>query len=178
MLTGAVYIKIIGVILVISGCTGVGLTVGGNYSRRYRQLEMLKHMVTLLMGEIRYAPAELPEIFLRVAERVSPPFDGFLKGIIGEMSAMDGRTLAQLWREGVERSLSGTCLTREDKNRLDRLGAQLGILDRETQLSVMALYLQELETAMAELGRTMGQKQKVSLSLGLLSGLFLTVILL
>ncbi|MGN0205076.1 MAG: stage III sporulation protein AB [Coprococcus sp.] len=177
MLTGAVFIKVIGAICVISGCAGTGLSVSRAYGRRYRQLGILRQMAVLLRGEIRYACSELPEAFEHVAWRIEDPFQSFLKGLADELRLMDGEPFDALWKKHVEESLSVSCLAREDREALFRLGGQMGFLDREMQLAAIDLYLDELDASMLSFGQTISQKQKLSLSLGILSGLFLTALL-
>lgn len=177
MHTAAVFIKAIGAICVISGCAGTGLSVSRSYNRRYRQLGVLRRMAVLLKGEIRYACSELPEAFEHAACRIEAPFRDFLMGLADDLRLMDGQPFDRLWRKHIESSLSGSCLTKEDKEALFRLGGQLGFLDREMQLTAIDLYLDELDASMISFGQTLPQKQKLSLSLGILSGLFLTALL-
>lgn len=177
MHTGAAFIKVIGVICVISGCVGTGLSMSRSYVRRYRQLEMLRQMTVLLKGEIRFACAELPEAFEHVARRIDPPFSDFLKDLSGELRSMEGKPFHVLWKKHVEGSLGHSCLTKDDLEALIRMGGQLGFLDREMQLAAIDLYLDELDISMKSFGQTISQKQRLSLSLGILSGLFLVILL-
>lgn len=177
MLTGIVYIKIAGAICVVSGCIGTGLSVSRSYSKRYRQLEMLRQMMVLLKGEIRYARSELPEAFSHVAMRVTPPFSEFLAALSQEMKAMTGQPFHVLWEKHIDAELSASYLSRDDRASLKRLGGQLGFLDQAMQLAAIDLYMEGLNTAIAAFGQTVSQKQKVSLSLGILSGFFLAVLL-
>lgn len=177
MLSGVVYIKIAGAVCVVSGCIGTGLSVSRSYSRRYRQLEMLRQMMVLLKGEIRYARTELPEAFSHVAVRVEPPFSVFLAELSEEMKGMTGQPFHVLWEKHIDRALSGSCLIKEDREALKRLGGQLGFLDQSMQLAAIDLYMEGLHTVIVDFGQTVHQKQKVSISLGILSGFFLAVLL-
>ena len=174
---GAAFIKVIGAICVISGCMGTGLWVSRSYGKRYCQLGTLHRMMMLLRGEIRYACSELPEAFKHVSYRLEPPFSDFLSGLSEELGARDGQSFDVLWRRNIDVYLSGTCLTKGDREALGRLGGQLGFLDRDMQLAAVDLYLEELDISMRNFGQTISQKQKLSFSLGILSGLFLTVLL-
>lgn len=172
-----VYIKVIGAICVISGCGGIGWSVSHSYVSRYRQLGSVRRMIMFLKGEIRYAGSELPEAFEHVAGRMAPPFSTFLLHLSEEMRTMDGRLFDVLWKQNIESGLADTSLTKEDKEALFRLGGQLGFLDREMQLAAVDLYLNELDASMQVIEQVMPQKQKLSLSLGILSGFFLSVLL-
>ncbi len=177
MLTGVVCIKIAGAICVVSGCVGTGLSISRSYRRRYRQLEMLRQMMLLLKGEIRYARSELPEAFSHVALRVGPPFSEFLAALTDEMKALTGQSFYELWERHIDGELSASCLSGEDRENLKRLGGQLGFLDQAMQLAAIDLYIEGLNTAIADFGQTVPGKQKVSISLGILSGFFLAVLL-
>lgn len=177
MLTGVVYLKIVGAICVVSGCIGTGLSVSSSYSRRYKQLEMLRQMMMLLKGEIRYARSELPEAFRNVSMRLASPFSELLLSLSEEMKAMTGQPFHILWEKNIDKELAGTCLSRADKEELKKLGRQLGFLDQTMQLAAIDLYMEGLNAGIISYGQTVHQKQKVSLSLGILSGFFLAVLL-
>ena len=53
----------------------------------------------------------------------------------------------------------------------------MGFLDQTMQLAAIDLYMEGLNAGIISYGQTVHQKQKVSLSLGILSGFFLAVLL-
>jgi stage III sporulation protein AB len=139
---------------------------------------MLRQMMLLLRGEIRYAKTELPEAFYHVSMRLPQPFSDFLTELSEAMKAMDGQPMYVLWGEYIDRKLSGSCLSADDLEAFKMLGRHLGFLDQDMQLAAIDMYTESLDTTMAALRQSLGQKQKTSLCLGILSGFFLSVLLL
>ena len=74
--------------------------------------------------------------------------------------------------------LSESALTDSDRNSLIQLGKQLGNNQRNGQLRILQLYLQELEQEMKELEKTKQEKQKIGRILGVSSGVLIVILLL
>lgn len=55
--------KIVGLLLVVCGCTAMGLSAGNEMERRIRELRELLKLLEILEGEIGYANAALAEAF-------------------------------------------------------------------------------------------------------------------
>ena len=131
----------------------------------------------ILHGEIRYAGAELPEAIEQAAGRLESPFSDFYFYLAEKMRQMEGKSLKILWQTGMEKYLKNTYLTKDDRKIFLDLGSQLGYLDREMQLSSIDAGIVQLEECINGLQKSMAQKQKLGVSLGLLSGFFLMVLL-
>ena len=159
------------------GCGGTGLSVGRTWQKRYEQLAQMHRSLRLLHGEIRYAGTELPEAIEGVAVRQEAPIGDFYHFLSDKMRRMEGKSLRVLWQTGIEKYLKNTCLTKEDKKILLDLGGQLGYLDREMQLSSLEASLAQMEDSMNALKKCLAEKQKLSVTLGLLSGFFLMILL-
>ena len=90
---------------------------------------------------------------------------------------MEGKTIADIWKEGVEQKLSGLALSKQDKEALIHFGSNLGYLDKDMQLSTIDLYIATLETEIEEATKTVKEKSYLYNSLGIMAGLFVTIIL-
>ncbi len=82
-----------------------------------------------------------------------------------------------IWKRQVERRSGDTVLSETDRKSLLRFGMNLGYLDRDMQEKTMQLYLEDLEMALERLRREEPDKSRLLFGMGVLSGLFLTVIL-
>lgn len=151
--------------------------MGRSWRRRCEQLEKMRQSLIILHGEIRYAGAELPEAIEQAAGRLETPFSEFYFYLAEKMRQMEGKSLKILWQTGMEKYLKNTYLTKDDRQIFLNLGGKLGYLDREMQLSSIESGLTQLSECIEELQKSMVQKQKLSVSLGLLSGFFLMVLL-
>lgn len=65
--------------MVISACTGLGVSAGIRLKERRRVLEKLRKMVSHLRGEILYSNVPLPEAFERTGSRHSGKESAFLR---------------------------------------------------------------------------------------------------
>ena len=170
-------LKIAGACMIVAAASGIGMSFGADLKRRCRELRMLKQLVYMLRGEIKYTKTPLPEAFVHISVRLPAPFGPFLAGVAKEMGMADGRTFGELWRAQIQAALSGSCLSRLDKEQLGTLGEVLGYLDLEMQLSAIDLYLEQLENGIREAQSSIASKQKLYQSLGVAGGIFLVILL-
>ena len=168
--------KIMGLGLVICGCTAMGVAAGNEMERRIRDLEELIRILELLEGEIGYANAVLAESFCRVAKRVRKPFSLFLEHMAEHMERLEGDTLPRIFAHHVQKDLRQTALCPEDREALIGFGEQLGYPDVKMQLAAIAHYKSQLIKACAQTQEHYRQNSKMYRYLGLMGGLFLAVI--
>lgn len=170
-------LKLIGSLLILTSAAGMGLSFSADLKKHCMELRLLKQLIYMLRGEIKYTKTPLPEAFSNMADRLPEPFGPFLRETAEEMRGMEGKSFCELWREQVEKCLSGTRLTKEEREQLGDLGEVLGYLDLEMQLSSLELYLERLELCIREAQETMAAKQKLYQSLGVAAGIFLVILL-
>lgn len=170
-------IKIIGAVCIIIACTAIGFSGSYRLYGRYGELAELKKILCLLSGEIRFGSSTLEEAFGTMAERVEVPYSGFFNWLSEKMGERTSVSLAALWQEAVEKRLPGARLDRGDKELLGRIGKDLGCLDRETQLNTIALAAEQVEERKQALSGELPKKMKLYNCLGILSGVFLTILL-
>ena len=82
-----------------------------------------------------------------------------------------------IWNRAVEEQLKNAHLNSMDKEILVRLGNELGCLDRETQLHTIALAVEQVEDARSELHGELPKKMRLYNCLGILAGVFITILL-
>ena len=171
-------LKLAGACLILCSAAGIGASYSGDLKRRVRELRVIKQMMYMLQGEIRYAHLPLPEAFTHVSVRLPAPFGLFLSGIADELKKADGRTLSELWKAEEQTYIKKLHLTRTDLEQLETLGEVLGYLDTEMQLAAIRLYLEQLEQSLAEAQEQMGSRQRLYQSLGIAGGVVLVILLL
>lgn len=170
-------LKFTGAVLILISAAGIGVSCSQDLKRRCMELRILKQMVYMLRGEIKYTKTPLPEAFAHIAPRLPEPFCSFLRQTEEKMGDLDGRSFPELWQEQIKTQLSGTHLKKEDKDQLAGLGDVLGYLDLEMQLSSIALYLEQLELGIQKAQEELAAKQKLYQSLGVAGGIFLVILL-
>lgn len=170
--------KYMGLGLVLVGCTAMGIAAGKDMDRRVRDLRELIKLLQLLEGEIGYANAVLSEGFRHAARRMRMPYGRFLEKMADHMDELRGEGLKDIFEGCIREELNHTALTREDKEALAGFGAQLGNLDVKMQLGAIALYREQLLQAYGQAQEMWRKDAKLYRYLGVMGGLFLTVIFL
>ncbi|MDF2472414.1 MAG: hypothetical protein K0R92_100 [Lachnospiraceae bacterium] len=171
-------IKIIGCILIITSCTGMGWYFSSELRNRIADLKELKKIIILLRGDIRYANTPLPEAVQALAIRQEGKYKLFLSEIADRLKELGGISFQTIWKETIEKKLDNTSLSKKDLEYLGQLGENLGYLDKDMQINTLDLYLSQIEEEIKELTRNVKEKTYLYNSLGVMGGIFITIIML
>lgn len=172
-----IFMKIMGCIMVIASSAGVGFYFSTELKSRISDLHELKKLVGLLRGDIRYASTPLPEAINAIARRHTGRFQMFLCFVSSKLDELSGITFATIWKEAAERELINTSLNKKDKLQLVQFGENLGYLDKEMQINTIDLYIEQMEGEIKELSRTAKEKAYLYNTLGIMAGVFITIIM-
>ena len=168
--------KLLGVMLILISCSGLGMGQSRALSKRLQGLEALLRMTVLIKGEIRFAGVSLADAFEGAGERMTGQCREFLVCVSRELREKNGKSFASIFRECAIVHLDGLGLKKEEQRLLFSLGDHLGYLDLEMQMKQLTMYEEELTRIMEELRREMPEKKKVYQSLGILGGILLAVL--
>ncbi len=171
-------LKLMGILFLFCGSTAVGISLGKEMDMRIREIQELQRILGMLEGEIGYAKGTLAECFFHIAKRSREPFQKFLSHMASHMEEAKGETFARIFQEHMEEDLNQSALTESDQKELLRFGEQLGYLDVSRQMEAIALYRRYLAEACSQAQGEYQQKAKLYRWLGMMAGMFLTVILL
>lgn len=172
------WIKGIGVLLVMAASFGLGAETAQQLKERRRLLETLKRMISQLKGEILYSNLPLPMAFLRVGQRNGGPASQLFLAVSRRIEETKGESFGEVWQAETEIFFQNGLLKEREQEELRAFGACLGYLDRDMQERTMNFYLEELEQGIETLKKEEPEKCRLFHGLGLLGGLFLTVIFL
>lgn len=169
--------KIAGAVMVIISFSGLGFWLAGRRILCRKQLLELKRLLMILGDEIRFAHTPLPEALKRIGNKASPPFfDVFCK--MGEsLIRHETESFYDVWSAGVHRLFMESCIKWEDLEELDVLGKNLGSMDFEAQLNRLNLYLMELDERLKWIQEENREKVRLYRLFGILSGIFITILL-
>ncbi len=170
--------KILGAILVILSCTGMGMYYSGLVKGRVTDLKDMRKNITILRGNIKYANTTLPEAIGSLAHRNSDNFREFFASVEQDLLTSDGMSFVAIWDKEIKTHIINTYMNQQDREQLTHLGETLGYLDKEMQLKTIDLYIEQLEQDLEDAVHSLKEKTRLYNTLGVLSGLFLTVILL
>lgn len=174
----SLFLKMAGAAMVVAGTSGYGVWMAGNYQNRLSLLEQLRKMIFLLKGQILYANAPLPEALEAVGERTEGVLSEWMLQVSKRLAEQQGEPFCQIWREEVGRLDADAALAKTDRQSLAALGEHLGFLDCEMQERNLLLYLEQLDLVIGELRSHRQERCRLYTSLGVMSGMFLAVLLL
>lgn len=170
-------LKMFGSIFVITGTSGYGLALARGYARHLTELEQLRHMIFLLKGQILYANAPLQEAFEAVGNRTEGALAQLFVRVADRIGQQQGELFSVIWKEEVESLKEEVMLSGEDRQSLVSLGDHLGFLDKEMQERNLLLYLEQLDLRIREMREHKKERCRLYTSLGIMSGLFLAILL-
>lgn len=170
--------KIIGSILIIIATTGIGIATGRDLKIRLDNLRYIKKLMLMLRGEIKYLKAPLGEAFFNVGNRAKAPFDLFFNHIALEIESLECESFYAIWCKHIDEELNKIKLNKKDSHTLKRVGEHLGYMDKEMQLGMIDLYVEQLEEDIKTSKESMEEKIRVYNCLGITIGIFAVLIML
>lgn len=171
-------IKMIGCVLILTSSAGMGLYFSGELKNRIADLKELKKIIFLLRGDIRYANTPLPEAVQALSLRHEGKYKNFLYKIAERLNELGGISFCTIWKEAVSKELENTSLSKKDLAGLGQFGENLGYLDKDMQINTIDLYISQIEDEIKDLSHNVKQKSYLYNSLGVLGGIFITIVML
>ena len=169
-------VKIFGSLMVIAGCSLMGYWMVEQMKRRMEELQDVQRQLLFMKGEIRFGFRPFSEILLQLEQRTKGVWRKFYMAVRLQLEQENGQMLADIWRQAVETKLTGSCLNKQERREWIELGENLGYLDKEIQIALLTV----CEEHFAEYRKAMQEKfcrqAKLYQVLGIMSGIFLTVI--
>ncbi len=175
-MTIQIWMRIGGAVCTVAGASGFGLWMAGQYRQRLAKLEQLRQMIFLLKGQILYANATLQEAFEAVGNRTEGDLARLFLNVADRTASREGESFCDIWK-GEVFLLKNSVLTKSDMQALAALGEHLGFLDRDMQERTILLYLEQLDLQIQQLRDQKQERCRMYSSLGVMGGLFLTVLL-
>lgn len=170
-------LKIIGCVLIITSSAGMGMYFSGELKNRIADLRDLKKLIFLLRGDIRYTNTPLPEAVQALSIRHDGKYKDFLAEIAEKLNELGGVSFCTIWKQAVSKRLEKTSLSKKDLALLAQLGENLGYLDKDMQINTLDLFIGQIEEEIKELSRNVKEKSYLYNSLGIMGGIFITLIM-
>lgn len=171
-------LKITGAILLIAGTTGFGIACRNELVQKLAALRYLSSLLEMLRGEICFSKAALPEACRLIGRRAKEPYRETLFAICDKMGENRGVSFDVVWKEEMERCLERLPIDREEKELVLNFFSCSGFADRRMQERAVEQQCGLLQQAVKKQEEAIENKSKVVMSMGLISGIFLTIVLL
>ena len=170
-------LRLLGGILIVSGSLGMGLWYRERFVGRLAALRNLQSILEMLMSEIRYSRATLPECCIHIAKRVQEPYSSCFVHIHAEMEKNTGIGFGQIFREQMEECMKGLPLLAEDRSCILSLFADGGFEEERMQIRSIEQQKELLMHTISRLEKENREKCRMAVGLGAMSGLLLVILL-
>ena len=167
--------KLIGGALVVVSSSWIGFLIANQFVLRPQQLHQLQTALQMLETEISYGITPLPEAFNKLASNLSNPIDKIFK--LAQQKLNEGYTAPEAWSIALKEVFPQTELNKEDQQVLLDLGHNLGQSTSDDQLKYLNLVQRKLEGLYQEAIDERQVKVKLWRYLGVLTGLFLVILI-
>ncbi len=169
--------RLVGALLILSGCTGLGLWYKEQLLGRLRALRTLTAILEMLMSEIRYGRATLPECCKEVASRLEEPYRIAFTQVYQECDKVTGASFGEIFVKRMEQCFTQLPLKKEDREIfLSPFKAQ-GFWDGQMQLKSLEQSLFRLNDIIRIQNEEQREKCRMSVGLGVMSGLLLVIVM-
>lgn len=171
-------LKLVGAILVIFGAAGFGFACKQDMQNKLYHTKCLRNILELLESEIRYSKAAVPEACYMASHRVEKPYSTGLSNVWNVMCANKGLPFSIVWKQEMGKFLKDIPVGEKEKELFLQFAESSGFADNQMQLRTMERCRESLEQSIIKQEESMENKTKVVMSMGLIGGLFLTIVLL
>ncbi len=137
----------------------------------------LQRILEMLISEIRYGRATLPECCGNIAGRLQEPFSSCFAQIHDRMLENTGVIFGQVFRERMEECMKRLPLTESDRKCFLTLFSENGFEDEKMQIRSIEQCKELLLGTIGRLERENAEKCRMAVGLGAMSGLLLVIIL-
>ena len=117
------------------------------------------------------------EAFSYIGERMDKTMAQFLNYLSTEWKKKTGKSVCEIWNDGIRQHLFDSGLKNGDILVLKGLGECMGSFDKAEQIGHIEYLLLYLETEAASSEKTVKESEKLYKTLGILAGVFMIIVL-
>lgn len=156
--------RFFGVLLIFAACCFLGMYMSAAMKKKLERLGLYRRMTEEISTLIRYRSLTVREIIAGLKSGGSYKELEFLQN---RDYSDKSRPAGEIWLESV---ISDNTLSDEEKRLLSELGTKLGTTDTEGQLSVIAVFGEELDAMIKKQNEMYRVKGRLCRSMGILVG--------
>ena len=169
-------VRLIGIILLIAGSSGVAYSYCFEQNERIRILICMREIFVRIKKEIEYLKISIPEIChnLSLSNIV---FNETFKRIHQEIELNNGRSFNEIWYTHFMDRMKKAPLSEQEKEILIKFPESLVYRYSEGQAEGISKYIDEVSKHISELEAVTKNKNKVVMCMGVMAGMIAVVIL-
>lgn len=170
--------KLIAGACVMTGALGFGWSLCREMSCEIQHLKQQKQMLLYMIGEITYLHRPMEEIFDIISEKITAPYDCFLKELSRKLKERDGRSLIHLWQETLNRIKLETDISEKGLCYLEKMGNCFACEGDKLQVGTLELFELELDSEIDRLTAKKDENSRLIQALSTLTGILCIVLFL
>lgn len=165
-------LKIVGSIMVIAMCTTLGFEKSMELQKHLKELEELKRIFVILRSELVYSKVMFSEVFFKISKKTEGLYKEWLIDLAKKLELCGTGTFADIWKNSIRTYFDSTALIQSEKDELEQIGVSLQYVD------AIDLYLAQLNFSIESTREELKRKKKLYQTIGVMSGIFLVIVLL
>lgn len=166
-------LKVIGVILVIISCGGMGFKIAANYRREEKTLHQLVNILDYIECELKYRLTPLPDLCRKVAVEYNNIVGDVFSKLAVEMDKQISSDISDCLNAVLSTTESVPPITKEE---LILLGRNIGKFDLDGQLKGLEAVKQDCKRNLNSLSFNRENRLKSYQTLGLCAGAALAIL--
>jgi len=170
-------LRLAGALAVIGGCIGLGLYYAAKESYRTSELLEFKKALLILSSEIEYKRSPLAVACQNIAKRTNSVVGNLFSIFSESLTTGESETAYRLWVSAAESVKEASHMHNEDWDIIEGFGKTLGYLDKNMQQNAIDYAINYIDEKSAELHLQGDKNKRMYRSLGVISGLLVTVVL-
>ena len=162
--------KLLGCMLLMGACSLCGFAASEQLAKRTERLNLLLRLVNDMMNLLRYTLPTVDDMILMLAVQPCYAALTFLRSVADTQSQT---AFAERWAQVILQQFKPS----EERNLLLQIGQTLGSTDLDGQLSALTLCKEQLGNLLRHAEEKKQSHASMYRSMGLLTGLFLVILL-
>lgn len=169
-------LKLLGIIMIFIGCTGMGFSYKNQLEEKIWHLKEIKQAFLLISSSIRYGKATLPESCKEASLKLEEPYQTIFREIYNQMEQKKGIPFPTIWKQEIEKMSKKLLIGDKGKKLLLEFGMENGYLDIDLQQQAINRYMEEFDVLIKELEKNIKEKSKIAICFGMMGGMFLAIV--
>lgn len=168
-------LKTAGILLILGFCIWTGIYLSARVRNRVREIEKFIRLFTSIQTQIEYALTPTDVLLQKLSESAEFRDFSFIHFVKGEFSA--GKPLESAWNGALQKYAATSALQSREKEWISAFSEAFGSTDKSGQSANCTFFITQLEAWAEELRKSVQSKSRLCYALGILSGIFFTILL-
>lgn len=164
-------LRLAGSLFIILSCTLIGYEKSKEVTIHRKELEELQRIILMIQTELKYIKSPFGELFGKLQNKTEGNFKEWLKEMSEDLRGFQQGTLEDIWSTSVDNHLHESFLTREELNELKQVGKHI------SHTEALDLFLIQIELFIQQTREEEKTKKKMYQSMGIMTGIFLVIML-